>query len=81
MFDVILGILLIVVGIMSLLLGSSFEHLLHQYPYSSPSDTRMIFVIVYSVAIFVIIYGFKRLVDSVLKAWTRTTVEKKFLDP
>lgn len=75
MFDVALGILLLVIGIVLLLLGGSFEHLVYQYPYYSPLDVRMIFTVVYSVAIFVIIYGFKRIVDSILKAWTRTTVK------
>lgn len=75
MFDVALGLLLIVIGIMSLIISGSFEGLMYQYARYSTFDVRPIFIIGYTIALFVIIYGFKRMIDSILKAWTKTVVK------
>lgn len=64
---------------MVLLLGGSFEHSMYQYLYYPLLNAKIIFTIVYNIAIFVIIYGFKRIVDSILNAWTRTTVKNYLL--
>jgi len=75
MFDVALGLLLVVVGIMSFILGGSFEHLTYQYIRYATFDVRPIFIIGYATALFIIIYGFKRIIDGILKAWTKTIVK------
>jgi len=68
-------LILVVIGIMLFIIGGSFEGLMYQYVRYPTFDVRAIFIMSYSIALFVIIYGFKRMIDSVLKAWTRTIVK------
>jgi len=78
MFDVALGMLLVIIGILLLFIGGSVEYWMHQWYGYSTFDVRAIITIGYAIAIFVIIYGFKRIVDSILKAWTRTNVKSTY---
>ena len=78
MFDVALGLLLMIIGIVLLILGGSVESLMYQYASYSIPELRLVIITGYAIAVFVIIYGLKRMIDSILKAWAKTTVKTTY---